>query len=145
MDQWDGREREQEVEEIDDSDKNEERTDRLKTESFDKEEDEDRKNSKTSKTFSECNDSDVNETRDSNTKYNYLNFSLSNARSLAGKIDSLVDIFNEADLNFSMITETWFKNDRDNEQSLKDLKAAENIEFICKNRNTRGGWCRNSL
>ena len=72
-------------------------------------------------------------------KYNKLSFSPSNARSLASKVDSLIDMFMEKDLHYSLITETWFKNDKYTKQELEHIKYAENIEFICKNRGSRGG------
>ena len=72
-------------------------------------------------------------------KYNHLNFSLSNARSLAKKVDSLLDMFREKELVFAMVTETWFQNDRYTEQELGDISSAEKIDFICKNRNNKRG------
>ena len=72
-------------------------------------------------------------------KYNEMNFSLANARSLANKIDSLLDMFKEKDLHFSLITETWFKSNKYTKQELENIKLAENIEFVCKNRGSRGG------
>ena len=86
----------------------------------------------------ESNDPNVLENKD-NMKYNTLNFSLANARSLSTIVVSLVDKFRELELDFSIITETWFKNDREHRQELEDIKNAEKIEFICKNRPTRGG------
>ena len=66
-------------------------------------------------------------------------FSLSNARSLAKKIDSLIDMFREKELHVAMVTETWFQNDRYTRGELSDITAAENLEFICKNRDKKRG------
>ena len=87
------------------------------------------------------NDPDKSSSCDDDKKYTSLVFSLSNARSLAKKIDSMIDMFREKGLSFAMITETWFKNDRYTNQELEDITSAEKIEFICKNRtsNKRGG------
>ena len=74
-----------------------------------------------------------------NRKYNGLRFSLSNARSLAKKVTSLIDLFREKALHFAMITETWLQNNRETRNELLDIKHAEKIEFICKNRGRRGG------
>ena len=38
-----------------------------------------------------------------------------------------------------MVNETWFKNGVKDSEDLSELAPAENIEFICKNRGTRGG------
>ena len=70
---------------------------------------------------------------------NDLRFSLSNARSLAKKITSLVDLFREKSLHFAMVTETWLRNNRETQNKLLDIKHAEKIEVICKNRGRRGG------
>ena len=72
-------------------------------------------------------------------KYNVLNFSLANARSLSGKIKSLIDMFNDAQLDFAILNETWFQCTRKLEGDLEDMKLGENIELICKNRQSRGG------
>ena len=74
-------------------------------------------------------------------KYNCFSFSLSNACSLAKKVGSLIDLFREKKLHAAMINETWFKNDRDTAWEIEDIKNAEKIEFICKNRGRRGGGC----
>ena len=72
-------------------------------------------------------------------KYNYMNFSLTNARSLAPKLESLSTAFKELDLHFMMVTETWIKNSRVTTRNLMDYRNARNIGLICKNRRTRGG------
>lgn len=68
-----------------------------------------------------------------------MNFSLTNARSLPPKIHSLITAFDELDLDFMMITETWISSTKKTVQNIHDLSCAENISLICKNRNTRGG------
>ena len=84
---------------------------------------------------------DSSSVTDNIKKYTSLAFSLSNARSLAKKVDSMIDMFRERTLSFAMITETWFKNDRYTNRELENISSAEKIEFICKNRsnNKRGG------
>lgn len=72
-------------------------------------------------------------------KYNVMNFALSNARSLPPKILSLVEAFDNLELAFFMISETWIANGKKMNKSIKDLTDSENIELICKNRPSRGG------
>lgn len=72
-------------------------------------------------------------------KYNFMNFALTNARSLPPKINSHVVAFDELDLDFFMITETWITNSKRTQQNLTDLEHAENLKVICKNRPSRGG------
>ena len=71
-------------------------------------------------------------------KHNELRFSLSNARSLAKKMTSLIDMFREKKLHFALVTETWLQSTRETENELLDIKHAEKIEFICRNRGRRG-------
>ena len=82
-------------------------------------------------------ESDVSDV--TNDKYNELNFAVSNARSLSAKITSLLDMFRERDLDFSLVNETWFTGSSKEKEELSEIKNAENIEFICKNRRSRGG------
>ena len=70
-------------------------------------------------------------------KYNDLDFTLSNARSLPSKIKSLVENIRELDLHFTILCETWFKTNKQTENELQELDNAEEIGSICKNR--RGG------
>ena len=74
-----------------------------------------------------------------NKGFNFLNFGLTNARSLPPKISSLITAMGELDLDFVMITETWIRNTKDTVRAVKDLGDAENIGLICKNRPSRGG------
>ena len=51
---------------------------------------------------------DVNDTTsDGQEKINNFNFILTNARSLAPKIDSFLENFNERDIDLAVVTETW--------------------------------------
>ena len=47
----------------------------------------------------------------SNNKTVNLSFIVTNARSLAPKIDSLVDSFEELELSFAVISESWLRQD----------------------------------
>ena len=96
-------------------------------------------NNNSEENVEDSNSQDKETSKQTNTKYNCLNFTLSNARSLAGKVDSLIDMFSEADIHFAMITETWFKNDIETVQELEEIKHSEGLEFIWRNRKTRGG------
>ena len=67
-------------------------------------------------------------------------FLLANARSLAMKFDSLIDMFRNLNLDFAMINETWLKNDRETDSAIKDVKDNEEIDIVKKNRKSaRGG------
>ena len=56
---------------------------------------------------------DTNNSSASHSKeeINVFNFMLSNACSLAPKIDSFIENFNERDIDLCVITETWFHDD----------------------------------
>ena len=57
-----------------------------------------------------------------------------NARSLCPKIDSLVDCFEELDVDVGIVTETWFRDGPDLDQDLLDLQLATGIGSIALNR-----------
>ena len=48
---------------------------------------------------------------DTSPRINSFNFLLTNARSLAPKIDSFVENFNERDIDLCVVTETWLAED----------------------------------
>ena len=62
-------------------------------------------------------------------------FISSNVCSLPSKLHSLVTCFDELDLSFACLTETWLTKLDD----LQPLRDAENIEIISRCRKTRGG------
>lgn len=74
-----------------------------------------------------------------------MNFAVINAQTVLPKIDSLVENFEERELNFAIVTETWFVHGPLYEQALVDLGAGHNINAVCQNRkatvgrNTAGG------
>ena len=70
---------------------------------------------------------------------NKFTFALTNARSLGPKIGSLIDYFEELDISFALITETWLVKGRDLERNVEDLELGENIAIINKNRHNRKG------
>ena len=59
---------------------------------------------------------------------------LTNARSLTPKIESLLDFFDELDLQMAIITESWLKPGKDLERSLRDLEDGERLKIIHKSR-----------
>ena len=62
-----------------------------------------------------------------------MNFALANARSVAAKLPSLIDMFVELDLNLVMLTETWFyKSDRQLKQSLTEIRDEAGLVLIRK-------------
>ena len=48
-------------------------------------------------------------------------------------------MFDEFDLSFAVITETWFKSGKQLTEELAELKDSEDIGIIARNRMTRGG------
>ena len=68
---------------------------------------------------------------------NCIHFILTNARSLAHKITSLIDMVQELDLNFAAITETWFKGGVQLKQELSDIEQVAGIKVLCRNRDGR--------
>ena len=70
-------------------------------------------------------------------KLKNLNFICANARSLGPKINSLIDYFDELDLAFAIISETWFKQGNGLENLTTDLKYGHGLKLINKTRPTR--------
>ena len=55
---------------------------------------------------------------DSDQRINIFNFALVNARSVAAKLPSLVDMFTELDLSVVLLTETWFRTNKETRDEL---------------------------
>ena len=66
-----------------------------------------------------------------NEKYNLL---LTNARSLSPKILSLHSCFEEHDLDFALITESWLKDGTTLDRDIIDLEHGSHLKIIYKNR-----------
>ena len=64
---------------------------------------------------------------------------VTNARSLAPKIQSMIDNFSELDLNVAIVAESWLKPGESLEREINDLSEGENIGIIHKSRKTRKG------
>ena len=64
----------------------------------------------------------------------YLSFLNANARSLAPKIESLSDCFTEKDCDLAFLTETWFQDNRDQFQNLRDYADRFSLGIINRNR-----------
>ena len=62
-----------------------------------------------------------------------MKFLLTNARSIAPKINSMTDYFSELQLSFSLITETWLKKEV-LETLTQDLRHEHSLNIIAKNR-----------
>ena len=86
--------------------------------------------------MSENTEQNINDDR---RKFNQIGFTLSNALSLPAKVGSLIDQIYELDLQFSMITETWFTNSKKVQNEIKEIENGESIGLICKNRKGKGG------
>ena len=93
-------------------------------------------------------DSDSGSNNDSNTidnGPNYrnpgINFNIAstNARSIAPKMNSMIECFRNLDLCFFAVTETWLRNDRRTRGEISDVAASEKIAIITRSRDTRGG------
>ena len=68
-----------------------------------------------------------------------FNFLLTNARSLAPKIGSLLDYFEELDLSMAIVAESWLKPGEKLEEDIIDLEFGESISVLHKSRPTRRG------
>ena len=66
-----------------------------------------------------------------------FNFITTNARSLAPKMDSLVDYFSELDLQFAVITESWLKNGEMLKEAVIDLNAGCSLDMLTHNRKAK--------
>ena len=101
-------------------------------------------------TADEDHDNELNTTRTCSNRSSILNttnirktvpirFISTNARSLAPKIDSMIECFSELDLHFALITESWLKDDQKLKDAVMDLDQGENIAMLTHNRKTRNG------
>ena len=73
------------------------------------------------------------------TNKSYLNVACTNARSVVEKLDSLVTLFDENELHFAMLSETWLTPKNCPERKLDDLTHGANLKFIRRDRGRRGG------
>ena len=76
---------------------------------------------------------------DVDKKFNTINFVYTNARSLPPKIGSLIEIFDNYDLHFAAVSETWMTDGKRYEKNVQKLESKENLRIIARNRNARGG------
>ena len=67
---------------------------------------------------------------------------LTNARSLTPKISSLITAFDEHDIDFAMITESWLQESRILAQDIVDLEHGTGLKIIYKNRPARAAGAR---
>ena len=68
-----------------------------------------------------------------------LSVLLANARSLAPKMESLIEYFTEHDLHAAIITESWLKDGEALEEAKTDLEMGEDISIIHRNRRSKRG------
>ena len=62
---------------------------------------------------------------------------LTNARSLSPKIHSLITMFDELELHFAIITESWLKDGEMLDRDIIDLEHGTDLKIIYKNRPSR--------
>ena len=72
-----------------------------------------------------------------NKKTTNMSFIVTNARSLAPKINSLINCFTELDLFFSIVTESWLRDGKELREAVDDLNAGCNLDIITPNRKAR--------
>ena len=82
---------------------------------------------------------DVSIDNPNNKKFNIINFVYTNARSLAPKIESLIDVFENWNLHFAAISETWLRDGERYTKNVRKLEQKENLSVISRNRKSRGG------
>ena len=88
---------------------------------------------------SESSKSDNSSFDNNNNKFVKMLYASTNARSISAKIPSVVEYFEESDLTFMTVTETWLTKSREDKEKLDELKESNSINFISKHRPTRGG------
>ena len=72
-----------------------------------------------------------------NPRFDKLKFLLTNARSLTPKIASLLTAFDEHDLDFALITESWLQDGVVLAQDVLDLEHGTGLKILYKNRQSR--------
>ena len=80
---------------------------------------------------------DLTDNADENKKskpYRRLCFINSNARSLAPKVRSLYDCFSDKQVDFAVLTETWYQSNRALADILGEYPARFSLEAIVRNR-----------
>ena len=85
------------------------------------------------------NNSSISENDVVKDRYNTLPFMFTNCRSLSPKIGSLVEMFDELQLYFAALSETWLSNGGRFDKDRKKLEDRDELVMITKNRKTRGG------
>ena len=68
------------------------------------------------------------------TTFNYI---VTNARSLAPKMRSLIENFVELDLSMAIVTESWLRDGSKLDECSSDLEMGKNLKIIRKNRPTK--------
>ena len=74
-----------------------------------------------------------------NVDNNLLSIACTNARSIVEKIESVITLFDECSLHVAMITEAWLTKKHCPPRVMADLVLGSNIDFIRRDRGTRGG------
>ena len=72
------------------------------------------------------------------TKNCKINLLLTNARSLAPKIESFVRNVEEREIDLSVVTESWFRGGNEQAETLQDLELGSGLGVIYKNRRRSG-------
>lgn len=89
------------------------------------------------------NDSNTDDFSDiSNTDSFEIRMLLTNARSLSPKIKSLIEMFDELDLHFAVVTESWLKDGEILDRDIIDLEYGTQLKIIYKNRPVRAAGAR---
>ena len=78
-----------------------------------------------------------------NNKIMNLNFVSTNARSLLPKVWSLYDYFEELDLSFAMITETWLCEGTKLDELVQEIRLGRGLDILYKNRANDIGESKN--
>lgn len=77
--------------------------------------------------------------KQSDTRFNFLNFLFTNARSLAPKVESLVEMFDNLEIDFAAVSETWLMGGKRFRKNVQKLEDRDDLVMIFKNRKSRGG------
>ena len=83
------------------------------------------------------NENNFNSMTRINPRFDKFNVLLTNARSLSPKILSLQTFFEEHEVDFALITESWLKDGSVLDRDVVDLEHGTNLKIIYKNRPVR--------
>ena len=96
-------------------------------------------NSSTSSISSQLTNDTVVKDDHHNEKYISFKYATTNARSISAKLQDVIENFENLDIAFLAVTETWLTKSREDQECMKYINQSNGLHFINKNRPTKGG------